>query len=57
MAFEFILKSVDYLQDNTKANKVIVYNAGKFDFLDIETVVQNRYTIPSHILSGLKHLD
>ena len=57
MAFEFILKSVDYLQDNTKANKVIVYNAGKFDFLDIETVVENRYTIPSHILSGLKHLD
>ncbi len=57
MAFEFILKSVDYLQDNAKANKVIVYNAGKFDFLDIETVVENRYAIPSHILSGLKHLD
>ena len=57
MAFEFILKSVDYLQDNAIANKVIVYNTGKFDFLDIETVVQNRYTIPSHILSGLKHLD
>ena len=57
MAFEFILKSVDYLQDNAKTNKVIVYNAGRFDFLDIETVVQNRYTISPHILSGLKHLD
>ena len=57
MAFEFILKSVDYLQDNGKSNKVIVYNAGKFDFLDIATVVHNRYTIPTHIIESLKYLD
>ena len=57
MAFEFILKSVDYLQDNAKANKVIVYNSGVFDFLDIDEVVQNRYMIPSHLLESLKYLD
>ncbi len=57
MAFEFILKSIDYLQDNTKANKVIVYNAGKFDFLDIDTVVENRYTLSPHILESLRYLD
>ncbi|SFV51336.1 hypothetical protein MNB_SM-7-298 [hydrothermal vent metagenome] len=57
MAFEFILKSVDYLQTNSKANKVIVYNAGAFDFLDIDIVVKNRYTIPSDILKSLRYLD
>ncbi len=57
MAFEFCIKSVDYLLNNSNVSKVVVYNAGQFGFRDIAEVVSGRYEIPQHILSDLNHLD
>jgi len=51
MAYEFVRYSLEYLDNNSNAHDVIVYNGGKFDFLDIQTVSSNRYTLPQALLS------
>ncbi len=57
MAFEFCIKALNYLVNNSKSSKVIVYNDGVFDFVDIQTVTQNRYILPKEIIDNLDYLD
>jgi 6-phosphofructokinase 1 len=57
MAFEFIVKSIDFLLENKNSNKIIVYKNGDFSFVDINQVVQKSYKIPSDIIESLKYID
>jgi len=57
MAFEYCIKAIDYLIKHKNSNKIITFNNGKFSFLDIQEVVSNKYTVPSHILQNLNFLD
>jgi len=57
MAFEFTIKAVDYLLHHNDSNKVVVYNKGEFDFMEIEDVVSNKYMLPQHYLDAVNYLD
>jgi 6-phosphofructokinase 1 len=57
MAFEFTIKAVDYLCEHKDSNKVVVYNKGEFDFIEIEEVVSNKYELPQHYLDAINYLD
>jgi 6-phosphofructokinase 1 len=57
MAFEFTIKAVDYLLSHNDSNKVVVYNKGEFDFMEIEDVVSNKYMLPQHYLDAVNYLD
>lgn len=57
MAFEFTIKAVDYLLAHNNSNKVVVYNNGEFDFMEIEEVVSNKYVLPQHYLNAVNYLD
>lgn len=57
MAFDFTICAVDYLLAHSTSNKVVVYNSGKFDFIEIEEVVSNKYQLPEHLLNAINYLD
>ncbi len=57
MAFDFTIKAVDYLLKHNDSNKVVVYNKGNFDFMDIQEVVSNKYELPKHYLNAINYLD
>ncbi|MBU0632224.1 6-phosphofructokinase [bacterium] len=57
MAFDFTIYAIDYLLEHNNSNKVVVYNSGKFDFMEIEEVVSNRYQLPQHLLNAINYLD
>ena len=57
MGFEFTVHAVDHLLHTKNSNKVVVYNEGAFDLLDIETVVGNKYQLSQRHLSMLNVLD
>lgn len=57
MAFDFTIKAVDYLLEHNDSNKVVVYNEGCFDFIDIQEVVSNKYQLPKHYLDAINYLD
>ena len=57
MAFDFTINAVDYLLLNENSNKIVVYSNGKFDFMDIQEVVLNKYKLPKHYLNALNYLD
>jgi len=57
MAFDFTIKAVDYLLEHNDSNKVVVYNEGCFDFMDIQEVVSNKYQLPKHYLDAINYLD
>jgi 6-phosphofructokinase 1 len=57
MAFGFTIEAVDYLLEHNNSNKVVVYNKGEFNFMEIEEVVSNRYKLPQHFLDAIKYLD
>ena len=57
MAFDFTICAIDYLLSHDDSNKVVVYNNGKFDFMEIEDVVSNKYKLPQHYLDAINYLD
>jgi len=57
MAFEFTIKALDYLLAHKNSNKVVVYNKGEYDFMEIEDVVSNKYELPQHYLDAVNYLD
>jgi len=57
MGFEFAIGAVDYLRRHRDSNKVIVQKEGRFDFLEIETVVNNKYRLDPRHLAMLNLLD
>ncbi len=57
MAFDFTIEAVDYLLKHKDSNKVVVYNNGEFSFMEINTVVSNKYQLPQHFLDVIKYLD
>lgn len=57
MAFDFTIRAIDYLLEHSDSNKVVVYNSGKFDFMEIEEVVSNKYQLPAHLLNSINYLD
>lgn len=50
MAFEFVTYSLEKLLKEPKCNSVIVYKNSKFDFMPIEDVVSQKYTIKKELL-------
>jgi 6-phosphofructokinase 1 len=57
MAFDFTIRAVDYLLTHSDSNKVIVYQKGQFEFLEIEEVVSCKYQMPEHYLNIVNYLD
>ncbi len=57
MAFEFIIKAVDLLINNTQIQKAVGYEKGRFIDRDISEINSKKYTIPSNILRDLRFLD
>ena len=57
MAFDFTINAVDHLVSHTNSNKVVVYNNGKFSFMEIEEVVSNKYQLPQHYINAVNYLD
>ena len=57
MAFEFTVRAVDLLLQNKPVRKAIGYQNGEFVPMDIATVNNGTYTIPSNILRDLHFLD
>ena len=57
MGFEFTIQALNHLQKSTNSNKVVVWKEGKFDLLDIETVVSNKNRVNEYHLSMLNNLD
>ena len=57
MAFDFTINAVDYLRNNTDANKVIVYNQGQFTFKDIQEITAQKYKLPQRYLNAINYLD
>lgn len=56
MASEFVIYALDKLIATKSLHHVIVYTAGRFDFLDIDTVVNNSYTIKPELLDTARRL-
>ncbi|OQX60145.1 MAG: 6-phosphofructokinase [Helicobacteraceae bacterium 4484_230] len=57
MAFEFTIGAIDHLLESKNANKVIVYNKGEFQLIDIEEVVSQTYQVPAKLLNAINYLD
>ncbi|ADV46267.1 6-phosphofructokinase [Nitratifractor salsuginis] len=57
MAFEFAVRAVDHLLESQRSNKVVVYQNGHFDLLEIDTVVSNKYQLNPRHLAMLNILD
>lgn len=57
MGFEFTVKAIDHLLSEVKGNKVVVFNKGELGYLDINTVVENKYQLNPHHLAMLNVLD
>ena len=57
MASSFITNAVDALMENSSIAKVIGYKQGRFEFIDIDKAVNNKYAIPATIIEALEHLD
>ena len=57
MAFDFTIIAVEHLLKNSDSNKVVVYQKGEFNLLDIQEVVSNKYEMPQHYLDAIKLLD
>jgi 6-phosphofructokinase 1 len=57
MAFEFTIGAIDHLMEFKNANKVIVYNKGEFQLIDIEEVVSQTYKVPAKLLNAINYLD
>lgn len=57
MAFDFTINAVDYLLSHHNSNKVVVYNKGEFQLIEINTVVSNKYQLPQHYLDAIDYLD
>jgi 6-phosphofructokinase 1 len=56
MASEFVTLSLQRLIASSSNHHAVVYARGKFDFIEIETINNNTYTIPSHLLEAGKPL-
>ena len=57
MAFNFTIAAVDYLLEHKDSNKVVVFNKGRFSFIEIEDVVSNKYQLPQHLINAINYLD
>ncbi|MFK5938377.1 MAG: 6-phosphofructokinase [Sulfurimonas sp.] len=57
MAFDFIINAVDYLKRHKNSNKVVVYNKGVYNFMDIQEIVSNKYKLPEHYINAINYLD
>ena len=57
MAFEFVIRAVDHLLHSSDANKVVVYRRGEYQMIDIDEVVENKYTIDPELLSSINYID
>ena len=57
MAFDFTIRAVDFLRENTNVNKIVVYNKGEYSFMDIKEVVTHQYQLPVHYLNAINYLD
>ena len=57
MGFEFAVKAIDHLLGEAEGNKVVVFNKGELGYLDINTVVENKYQLNPHHLAMLNVLD
>jgi len=57
MAFEFVIKSIDYLLKHNNSNKIITYNKGVFDFADTKDIATNKHQLPKYLLDAIKYLD
>lgn len=56
MASEFVNLSLQRLITSSSNHHAVVYAAGKFDFIDIETINDNTYVIQSNLLEAGKIL-
>ena len=57
MAFDFTIAAVDYLLEDNNSNKVVVFNKGEFDFMDIKDIISHKYELPSRLLNAINYLD
>ena len=57
MAFDFTINAVEYLNTQTKSNKIVVYNKGEFSFMDVLEVASNKYTLPERYVNAMQYLD
>ncbi|MDD5717979.1 MAG: 6-phosphofructokinase [Sulfuricurvum sp.] len=57
MAFEFTITAIDYLLSHHHSNKVVVFQKGAFNLIDIDEVVSNKYQLPQHYLDAINYLD
>ncbi len=57
MAFAFTIKAVDHLLSSSNSNKVVVYQKGDFDLMEISEVVSGTYQLPQRYLDAVKLLD
>lgn len=57
MAFDFTIAAVDYLLEHNNSNKVVVFNKGEFNFMEIEDIVSCKYELPSRLLNSINYLD
>jgi 6-phosphofructokinase 1 len=57
MAFEFMIKAFAHVESQSNTNSVVVYNDGIFDYVDIGTVTEKKYTIAQWIVESLNYLD
>jgi 6-phosphofructokinase 1 len=57
MGFEFAVEAVNHLLLSKDLNKVVVWNKGKFDLLDIDTVVSHKNQVSPQHLAMLNILD
>ncbi len=57
MAFDFTITAVNHLLSNQNSNKVVVYQKGEFNLMDIKEVVSNKYQLPKRYLDAINYLD
>ena len=57
MGFEFTVEAVNHLLGSKELNKVVVFNGGSFDLVDIDTVTSRKYQLSPRHLAMLNILD
>ncbi len=57
MAFDFTITAVNHLLSHQNSNKVVVYQKGEFNLMEIEEVVSNTYKLPQRYLDAINYLD
>jgi len=57
MAFDFTICAVDYLMSHKSSDKVVVYQKGEYNFMEIDEVVSNKYKLPKRYLNAINYLD